>query len=351
MNSKPKLESTAARCWNLICRAYWERSRLWSSKHLTAQPKGTCDFNCARARKCRPRVRNGNYYHDYRQRRNTRGQRRGHRCGSAPRTRTERRPRGHRAKSGNSAAAEMARNAHRPWRSLRTRSVCRRRLRHVFGIRIRSFGSSSSDSLQQVAHFAFLGFEVAARDSRDARLAGDALDDLNSRAFELADFFRIVRKQTDFFRAECFQDLRGEIVITRIGGETECFVGFHGVHSAVLQFVRAELVHQADAAAFLRKINQNSRRRLPDFLQRQFELRAAIASQRGKHIPSQALRVHAHQWRGPAFQISAYQRNRFFPRPAALESENGETAVARRQLGVRDHLDRRGTFLQSFALV
>src|SRR5882672_4053355 len=300
MNSKPKLESTAARCWNLICRAYRERSRRWSSKHLTALPKGTCDFNCARARKCRPRVRNGNYYHDYRQRRNTRGQRRGYRCGSAPRTRTERRARGHRAKSGNSAQAEVARNAHRRWRSLRDRSICRRRLKHFSGIRIRSFGLSSSDSFQQVAHFAFFCLEITTRNLRDGRLAGNALDHLNPGAFELADFFRIVRKQTDFFRAECFQDLRGEIVITRIGGETQFFIGFHGVHSAVLQFVRAELVHQADAAAFLRKINQNPRRPPPDFLQRQFELRAAIATQRREYVAREALRVDAHERRSLA---------------------------------------------------
>src|SRR5258708_6226346 len=77
--------------------------------------------------------------------------------------------------------------------------------------------SCLSNSLQQVAHFAFLGSEIAARNSRDARLTGNPFDDLDPRVFELADFLRVVGKQANFLHSKFFQNLRGEIVIASIG--------------------------------------------------------------------------------------------------------------------------------------
>jgi hypothetical protein len=202
-----------------------------------------------------------------------------------------------------------------------------------------------------MSHFAFLGLEVAARTFRDARLAGDAFDDPNSRTFELADFFRIVGKQTDFCRAEFFQNLRGEIVLARIGGKTQSFVSFDGVHSAVLEFVSAEFVQQADAAAFLGKIKKYSRWSLPDFLKRQFELCAAIATQGRENIAGEALRMHTHDRRGFAFQVASDQSNRFFLRATAFEAVDREAAVARRQRRMRDHLQCGSDFLWAFALM
>ena len=51
---------------------------------------------------------------------------------------------------------------------------------------IRSFRSCPSNSLQQVAHFAFFGFETAAR-----------LENLDSGVFELADFLREVGRRSE----------------------------------------------------------------------------------------------------------------------------------------------------------
>ena len=72
-----------------------------------------------------------------------------------------------------------------------------------------------------------------------------------------------------------------------------------------------------------------------DLFQRKFQLRAAIAPQRTQHVPGQALRVHAHERRRLAVQIAAHQRDRFFLRPAALETINRESPVTRGQFGLR----------------
>ena len=84
-------------------------------------------------------------------------------------------------------------------------------------------------------------------------------------------------------------------VVARIGGETQLLVGFHGVHAAVLQLVGAQLVHQADAAAFLRQIEQQAHGRRGDLSQRKFQLGAAIAALGGQYVAGQALRMNAHQ--------------------------------------------------------
>ena len=142
-----------------------------------------------------------------------------------------------------------------------------------------------------------------------------------------------------FVAPKFFQDLRRKIVVSRIRGESQRFIGFDRVHAAVLQLIRTQLVHQSDAAALLRQIEQDSRPRLPDFLEREFELRTAIAAQRREHVAGQALRVHAHEGRGLSVDLPAHERDGFVQRTAALKSINREAAVPRRKRRLRDKFD------------
>ena len=186
------------------------------------------------------------------------------------------------------------------------------------------------EPFEQVTHFAFFGLQIAARGFRNTGLAGNSFHHLDPAAFQLPDFFRIIREQADFLCAKFIQDLRGEIVIARVRGEPQFLIGFHRIHSAVLKFVSAKLIHQADAAAFLWQIEKYAGGSLPDFLERQFELCAAIAAQRRKDISSKTLRMHAYQRRNPALQIASNQSHPFFHRAAPFESVNGKAAVTRR---------------------
>ena len=82
---------------------------------------------------------------------------------------------------------------------------------------------------------------------------------------------------------------------TRAGRpEAELEVRLDRVHPVLLQLVRLQLVQQADAAAFLRDVEQ--RRRCPSPLdprERHLELLAAVAAQRVEDVAGQALGVDA----------------------------------------------------------
>src|SRR6202023_2659155 len=77
----------------------------------------------------------------------------------------------------------------------------------------------SSNAVEDVAHLLFLGLQIRAGSFRDAGLAGNSLDYANARFFKLTNFFRVIGQQADFPGAELFQDLRGEVVVARVGGE------------------------------------------------------------------------------------------------------------------------------------
>src|SRR5665213_3191460 len=134
------------------------------------------------------------------------------------------------------------------------------------------------------------------------------------------------------------QGLGGKSVVARIGGEAELFVGFHRVHAAVLQFVGAQLVHQADAAALLRQVEQNAGRRIRDLAQRQLELRSAIAALGRQCIARKALRMDAHKGGAPA-NFSADQSDRAFLLRFSFDAENLKRTEARGQFCARDDSD------------
>jgi hypothetical protein len=182
--------------------------------------------------------------------------------------------------------------------------------------------------LQQMAHFMLFSLQIAARNFGDARLAGNELRYLDSCGFELANLVGIVGKQANAPGAELLQDLGGEFVLARVGGKTKRFVSLDGVHATILKLVGAQLVHQADAAALLRKIEENSGGSLGDFLERKLELCATVATQRCEHVAGKALRVDANQRRFAAAQIPADERDGLILWAFAFETVDREWAIA-----------------------
>lgn len=202
----------------------------------------------------------------------------------------------------------------------------------------------ASQPFEQMSHLAFFRLQVSARYLRHSRLACHAFRHANPRFLELPHFLGVVGKQPDFSCAQLFQYLRRKIVIPRVRRKAQRLVRLHRIHSAVLQFVRPQLVHQPDPAPLLRQIQQNPRARFADFLQRKLQLRAAIAAQRRQHVPRQALRVHAHQRRHFSIDLPAHQRYRFLLWSAPLESINRESPKLRRQRRLRHQFYAHFTF-------
>ena len=71
----------------------------------------------------------------------------------------------------------------------------------------------------------------------------------------------------------------------------------------VLQLVSAELVEQADAAALLKLVDEQTAALLGDALECNLKLRAAIAAQAVKHVSGEALGVNADQGSAAAVQF------------------------------------------------
>ncbi len=81
--------------------------------------------------------------------------------------------------------------------------------------------------------------------------------------------------------------------MAQIRFKPQAFVRFDGVGASVLQLVSAEFVEQADAAALLMLIDQQAAACFGDQVERELQLRAAIAAQAVKDIAGEALRMDA----------------------------------------------------------
>ena len=186
--------------------------------------------------------------------------------------------------------------------------------------------------------------EIRAGTAAGLWLAGDAFGDADAGALELPHLVGIVGEKTDFAGAELFQDFSGEAVVARVGREAEFIVGFDGVHAGVLELVGFELVHQADAAALLREIEQDAGARFADFFEGEFELGAAVAAFGGEDVAGEALRVDADQRRGTvAVDFAVDHGDGGFGGGAAFEAENFEVPELRGEFGAGDDAHFRGS--------
>ena len=181
-----------------------------------------------------------------------------------------------------------------------------------------------------------------------ARAARDELGDFDAGGFELLNFVGIIREQANGLHAEGFQSVGGEFVVAGIVGEAELAISFDGVEAGILKLVGFQLVDQANAAALLRQIQNNSSFGLGDAFEREFELRTAIAAFGSEDVAGKALRVDANQRSFRTRQVAVADGDGFFVFFSALDAMNGEAAVARRQVGRGD--DVRAAFARRFLL-
>ena len=98
-------------------------------------------------------------------------------------------------------------------------------------------------------------------------------------------FFGLFVMMRMVVRPEVGQDLAADAVVALVGGEAELEVRLDGVEPLPPAARRPELVEQADAAAFLRQVEQHAARLLLDPLQRGVELVAAVAAEPWKTSP------------------------------------------------------------------
>ena len=80
-------------------------------------------------------------------------------------------------------------------------------------------------------------------------------------------------------------------------GKAQALVGFNGVGTAILQFVGADLVQQANATAFLTQVQQHAAAFTGDGLQRGFKLRTAVATLAEQGIARQAFGMQPAEYR------------------------------------------------------
>src|SRR5262249_55267586 len=101
--------------------------------------------------------------------------------------------------------------------------------------------------------------------------------------------------QRDRAHAQVAQDARREIIRSQIRREAELQVGLDRVAAGFLQRVRANLVAEADAAAFLAEVYDDAFVGLRNGIERALELLAAIALERAQHFAGPALAVNPAQ--------------------------------------------------------
>src|SRR5581483_2552219 len=195
----------------------------------------------------------------------------------------------------------------------------------------------------QVPHLVALGFEIALERRLDGDLGGEAFNDLDARGFECRDLLRIIREQANFVHAEVLQDGGRQLEVAAVGLEAELQVGFDRVATLVLQLVRAQLGHEANAAALLLLVEQNARAFFGNARERKVKLVVAIAAQRVEDIAGGALRVNADD-RRLRMNVTHDQGDRALNWLAvglarlreAFETEDAEVSPARGEVGIGD---------------
>src|SRR6185312_15420336 len=111
--------------------------------------------------------------------------------------------------------------------------------------------------VQAVTELSPLGGQI-----RPVLLAGDDLDrylfdDRQTEAVDARQLLRVVGEDADRRQTEVGEDLVADPVVARIGREAELDVRLDRVETLFLQFVRTQLVEEADAAALLRHVEQH----------------------------------------------------------------------------------------------
>ncbi len=197
-------------------------------------------------------------------------------------------------------------------------------------------------------HLVLLGLEVELVGGLGGYDGGEAFGDVDSGGFERFDLLGVVGHQADGVDAERLEDLGGKLEVAAIGGVAEFEVGLDGVASAILQLIGLELGHQADAAAFLIFVKEDSAAFVGDGRQGEFKLLPTVAAQGVEDIAGKALGVDTDDRRW-ARDISHHECDCGFDADSrcgkggvaglrviddALETEDAEVPPAGRKVGI-----------------
>ena len=131
-----------------------------------------------------------------------------------------------------------------------------------------------------------------------------------------------------------------QVVAAQVGTEAEMLVGLDRVVTLILQVVGADLVEQADAAAFLAQVEQHATAFVGNALERFLQLVAAIAAHREQCIASQALGMHPSKHRFTIGHVTQCQGDVILAGSLILETMHGEGGPGRGKLGGGNEADR-----------
>ena len=96
-------------------------------------------------------------------------------------------------------------------------------------------------------------------------------------------------------RAEISKDLCTSHVLAKVGSEAKFEIRFYGVIAFVLQGIGADLIDEADAAAFLTQVDEDAPTFFGDLAHGCGELLSAVAAERPEAVAGEAFGVEAHQ--------------------------------------------------------
>src|SRR5437016_5467421 len=123
-------------------------------------------------------------------------------------------------------------------------------------------------------------------------LKRDPFGDGQTVALEPGSLVRVVRQQAHRPYPEIDEDLRPDPVLSLIRREPELDVRLDRVTSLILQLVGAQLVSQADRAAFVSAdVQDDAPPFRADQLEGPLQLAPAVAPERAEHVTGEALRV------------------------------------------------------------
>src|SRR5262249_37725792 len=205
----------------------------------------------------------------------------------------------------------------------------------------RSFVGLEAEILmvQLVAELVALRREVAGVLRLRRRLDRDLLDDLNAEPLDPDDLLRVVREDPDGREAEVGEDLVADPVIPHVGCEAELEVRLDRVEPVLLQLVGLQLVEEADAPSLLCHVEKYTAVLGRYAFERLFELLAAVAAKRVKHVPGEALGVDADEDVLRACDVTFDQGDVVLSGELLAERDRGELAVGRWQTNTRRALD------------
>ena len=146
----------------------------------------------------------------------------------------------------------------------------------------------------------------------------------------------IVGEQANLPQAEILEQLDADAVVTGVGLEAEGEIRLDGIEAPVLQFVSTDLLHQTDAAALLRQVDQHAGPLAADHVERHVELVATVAPQAVEQVACEARRVKPHKRRRHLPRLSHHEHERLLRFILHAVGDHPEAAPLGRQIGLGD---------------